>query len=317
MKIIATQLGENNQRIKGLIDFPELEPVGPSQVKTKTLYSGVTNGTERNDLLRGNYSRPDSDLPAGWGYQNVGEVVEVGTDVTRLAVGDVVYSSFDHYEYAVFDENFLYCKLSDAVERKEAALFGMTSVAMRTCRHADIRMGERVLVVGAGIIGQTAAQIANIMGARVTICDINEERLELAHSIDAAEKVYNVRGDNWQQYIKDFAYDVIIDMAGVPGMEDKLVAAAAPRGRIMFIAGRKRVDYEFNYGQGHEITIKQNSHFDNDDLANLCRLVEKGQVKIKPYIKDIVPVTEAYGIYEKLRDEPNKLLGTVFDWQNL
>lgn len=97
-------------------------------------------------------------------------------------------------------------------------------------------------------------------------------------------------------------------------MEDKLIAAARWRGRILLVAGRFQVNYTFNLGRGCEITIKQNSHFDNDDLANLCRLVARGLVKIGPLIQDVVPVTEAARIYDTLRDEPNKLLGTVFAW---
>lgn len=315
MRIIVTELKDGGGRFKHLVDgWEDPGPLAPNQIKTKTLYSGVTNGTERNDLLGGNYCKPDEMLPQPWGYQNVGEVVEIGSEVTKLKLGDIVYSSADHVEYAVFDENFLFCVLPPEVDQREAALFGMTSVAMRTCRHADIRMGERVLVVGAGLIGQTAAQIANVMGARVDICDVNDERLEMARKIGAAENAFNVSGEGWKTHVMEFSYNVIIDVAGVPDMEDKLVAAAAHRGRILFIAGRRKVCYDFNQGQGHEICIMQNSHFDNGDLANLCRLVARGQVTFKPYMRDIVPVAEAKGIYDKLRDTPEVLLGTVFEW---
>ena len=315
MRILVTQRNEDGSRFKSMVaDWEESGPLAPSQVRTKTLYSGVTNGTERNDLLRGNYCKPDDMLPAPWGYQNVGEVIEVGSEVTRLRVGDVVYSSADHVEYAVFDEDFLYIVLPPEFDRKEAALLGMASVAMHTCRNADIRVGEHVLVVGGGIIGQTAAQIANAMGARVDLCDINEERLTLAREIGAAEQVHDVSGDGWADHITDFTYDVVIDVAGAPGIEDRLVAAATHRGRVMLIAGRHSVCYDFNEGQRHEICIKQNSHFDNSDLANLCRLVARGQVTLAPYVRDVVPVEEAQAIYDKLRDTPQELLGTVFVW---
>jgi 2-desacetyl-2-hydroxyethyl bacteriochlorophyllide A dehydrogenase len=315
MKVLATQLREDGKRQKGPMDMWE-EPPAPTgrQFRTKTRFSGLTNGSERNDLTKGNYAHADDALPAPWGYQNVGEVVAVGPDCRKVAVGDLVYLSCDHVEWNLVDDDFLFCKLPPEVDPKQAALFGMTSVAMRTCRHADIRMGERVLVVGAGIIGQTVAQIANVMGARVTICDVDEARLAMARSIGATEAAVNTAGEGWKQHIPDFGFEVIIDVAGVPGMEDKLVAAAATRGRILFIAGRDKVTYTFNTGQVHEITIMQNSHFDNGDLANLCRLVAKGQVKIAPFMKDVVPVDHAGPLYDKLRDMPNELLGTVFVW---
>ena len=93
-----------------------------------------------------------------------------------------------------------------------------------------------------------------------------------------------------------------------------MISAVRQRGRVIFIAGRGKVTYTFNLGQGQEIQLKQNSHFDRDDLANLCRLVDRGLVKIAPLIRDVVPVSEAKRIYDTLRDNPTELLGTVFVW---
>jgi len=222
--------------------------------------------------------------------------------------------SQDHVEYCLEAESGLHCKLPPEVDPKHAALFGMASVAMRSSRNADLRMGQKLLVVGAGFIGQVAAQIANVMGARVTICDIDEGRLDLARKIGAAEGVLNTAGEGWAKNIQDRSYNAVLDVAGVVGMEDKLIRAAAVRGTVLFIAGRFKVEYTFNAGQGREIVIKQNSHFDNDDLANLCRLVARGMVRIGPLIQDVVPAAQAKRIYEILRDEPNQLRGTVFTW---
>ena len=55
--------------------------------------------------------------------------------------------------------------------------------------------------------------------------------------------------------------------------------------------------------------------FDKDDLENLQRLVAKGAVDMAPLILDVVPVSEAKLIYDRLRDQPQELLGTVFDWR--
>jgi 2-desacetyl-2-hydroxyethyl bacteriochlorophyllide A dehydrogenase len=315
MKAILTRLMADGRREKVLVEgWPEPRVERPDQFKSRTLFSGVTNGTERNDLIRGNYAHPDERLPAGWGYQNVGRVVEAGPGVKRVKVGDTVYLSADHAEYAVMADDGLFCVLPPEVDPKEAALFGMASVAMRSCRHAELRMGQRLLIVGAGCIGQLAAQIANVMGARVTLCDVDDGRLDVARRLGAVEEVANTLGDGWEANIKDGTYHAVLDVAGVVGMEDKLIRAAAWRGTVLFIAGRFRVDYTFNLGQGREITIKQNSHFDNDDLANVCRLVARGMLRIAPLIRDVVPAAEAKRIYDTLRDEPGKLQGTVFMW---
>ena len=316
MRTLSIQGLPDKRRQKVLVhDWPE--PMGPTgnEVKTETIYTGITNGTERNQLIGGNYAPKDEQLPTGGnGYQNVGRVIEVGPDVSELQVGDVLYMSAAHSEYIVMAEDDLLIKLPDSIDHTEAALFGMTSVAMRTCRSTELKMGERVLIVGAGIIGQVAAQIAAVMGARPTLCDINPNRLALAREIGAAETVLNVSGDGWEKGVADGTFDAVIDFAGVPGMEDQLIRAVRRRGRVIFIAGRGKVTYTFNLGQGQEIQLKQNSHFDRDDLQNLCRLVDRGLVKIAPLIRDVVPVSEAKRVYDTLRDNPTELLGTVFVW---
>jgi len=316
MRCIVTRLKDIGIREKVLVDdWPDPGSPSDNEVRTRTIYSGITNGTERNDLIGGNYAHADKDLPAGGGYQNVGEVIEVGASVQKLKVGDVLYMSRDHSEYCLEEEERLHIVLPNEVNPKEAALFGLTSVAMRSCRNANLRVGDRLLIVGAGILGQMAAQIATIMGARVTLCDIDTHRLDIAKAVGAAEEVIDVNGQGWEDYIPNLGFRIVLDAAGVPGMEDKLLKAVEKHGTVMFIAGRSKVEYTFNTGQGREITIKQNSHFDRSDLHNLCRLVSRGLVQIAPLIQDVVPVTEAKHIYEKLRDEPQTLFGTVFDWR--
>jgi 2-desacetyl-2-hydroxyethyl bacteriochlorophyllide A dehydrogenase len=318
MRALVTRLREDKSREKVLVDdWPDPGPPTGNQVRTRTLFSGVTNGTERNDLVRGNYAHPDEALPAGWGYQNVGEVVALGPEVREMAVGDVLYMSQDHVEFCLEAEEGLHVKLPEGVSPRDGALFGMASVAMRSCRHAELRMGDRFLIVGAGCVGQSAAQIATAMGARVTLCDIDAGRLDTAREIGAAEEAVDVSGEGWAERIPEGAFRAVLDVAGVPGMEDALIRAAEWRGTVLFIAGRFKVAYTFNTGQGREVTIKQNSHFDRSDLENVCRLVERGAVRLDALIRDVVPVAQAKGIYDTLRDEPGKLLGTVFDWREV
>ena len=326
MRALVTVLQADGRRVKRLVDdWPEYtEAPKANEVKTRTRFSGVTNGTERNNMLGGNYSRPDDQLPSNEGYQSVGEVIALGPEVSELSIGDLVFigahtgtqrSPAGHVEFVTIAEDDLVLKLPSDINPVHAALFGMGGVAMRSCRNADLRMGERLLIVGgAGCIGQMAAQIATVMGARVTVGDVAGRRLELARAIGAAEAVVDVSGDGWDRHIGEGAFDAVIDFAGVPGMEDKLIMSVRQQGQVILVAGRWEVNYTFRTGQGQEITIKQNSHFDRDDLQNLCRLVGRGLVQIAPLIQDVVPAKEASRIYATLRDDSSQLMGTVFEW---
>ena len=328
MRALMTLRRADGKREKVLVDnWDDLPLLQADEVRTETLFTGLTNGTERNGLIGGNYAPSDQSLPAGSGYQNVGRVTEVGSSVDDLEEGDLVYSSQGHYEYCTLRphklkdlmphqrHDGLYVKLNPEIDLIQAALFGVSAVAMRCCRNADLRMGERFLVIGAGMVGQMAAQIGNAMGARGTLCDIDQRRLDIAKEIGAVEATINVGGNGWEQQVQEASYRTILDLAGVVGMEDQLIRAVEHGGTILFIAGRFKVEYNFNLGQHREINIKQNSHFDKDDLDNLHRLVSRGLLNMDPLILDMVPVAEARQIYDKLRDTPQALLGTVFDWR--
>jgi hypothetical protein len=151
----------------------------------------VFNGTERNVLCGGNYG--GRKWPNRCGYQNVGRILEVGPDVTGFSPGDLVFSGdfCQHRQYfaAPARADSLIVKLPAEVEAKHAALFGVAGVAMHDVRRTEVRLGERILVVGAGPIGQFTAQAARLAGAHVTVCDLNGRRLSIARDLGAQRTV--------------------------------------------------------------------------------------------------------------------------------
>ena len=165
MRALVIKLLPDKRREKTVVtDWKEPAPPVRNEVLCEAVFTGLTNGTERNQLIGGNYAPSDENLPSGGGYQNVGRVIEIGPDVTQLQVDDLIYASVDHVERFTIQENGLLLKLPDNVDPAEAALFGISGVAMHCCRRVDPRIGEKVLIVGQGCIGMFAAQIANAMG---------------------------------------------------------------------------------------------------------------------------------------------------------
>lgn len=315
MKAIVIKLLPDKRREKNVVtDWNEPSPPQRNEVLCEVIFTGLTNGTERNQLIGGNYAPADENLPCGGGYQNVGRVIETGPDVAQLQVGDLIYASVDHVERFTIPENGLLLKLPDDIEPAEAALFGISGVAMHCCRRIDPRIGERILIVGQGCIGMFAAQIAYAMGARVTVCDIDESRLEQARQLGVAEQVINTSGDGWNAHIGEGNFDAVMDFAGAQDMVTQMIRACKSRGRLLLVAGRFDVQYTFNVGQFKEISILHCSHFTRNDLENLCRLLQQGSIKIAPLIRHRVNLDEVPQIYQWLRDEPMRLLGTVFEW---
>lgn len=293
----------------------------PGTVLCQTLYTGLSNGTERNFLMGGNYG---GFWPSRCGYQNVGRVIAVGVGVKEIDVGDIIFSGdfCQHTQYfaAPATPDKLWVKLADSIDPKKAALLGVASVAIHDVRRAGLTLGEQVLVVGAGIIGQFTAQAARLAGAIVTVCDINEKRLELADSL-GAHKTITLTTDpsSWESVKSVGPFDAVMEDSGAPIL-DNVIGASWRQGvvkhgsRVAIIAGRERVDYSFNAGQGYELSVLHAGHFIRDDLLLACRLISDDQMQTLPLIQDVIPAADAASIYERLRDNPGSLLGAVFKW---
>ena len=301
-----------------LLQEPAPQPE-PGKLFCETLFTGLTNGTERNVLMGGNYS---SGWPSRCGYQNVGRVIEVGTGAEGWSKGDLLFSG-DFCQHVAFfnaDPKGLVVKLTEQIEPKHAALFGVASVAMHDVRRAEVKLGERVLVIGAGPIGQLTAQAARASGAHVTIADLNAARLAAARECGVQATIRILSDETWTEIKKGGLFDAIFEDSGAPildkiiGLDGWGAGLIRPRGRIVLIAGRKEIAYGFNAGQGQELTILHAGHFFADDLHLVARLVAEGAVKIAPIIQEVVKIDQAVEIYDLLRDNPSSLFGTVFDW---
>jgi len=297
----------------------------PGHILCETIYSGISNGTERNVLMGGNYC---GGWPGRCGYQNVGRVLEAGEGVRAYKEGELVFSGqfSQHVERFAVDvsasesDRCLVIKLPKSIEPTHAALFGMASVAMHDVRRAEVRLGERALVVGAGGIGQFSAQAARAAGAHVTICDLDEERLAIARELGAHRTVTITDEGSWKQVGSGGQFDVVFEDSGAPVLDTILGGSGGQplvksRGKLVIIAGRNDVTYSFNLAQRTELTVFHAGHFERTDLREVCRLAAERVIKVGPIIRDVVPIDDAVRVYERLRDDPNSLLGTVFDWQ--
>ncbi len=308
------------QGVAEFIDEPMPE-CGPGQVLVRSEYTGMTNGTERSFLMGGPYG--PRKWPCRCGYQTVGIIEQVGPDVTGYQVGDRVFNgNFKHHA------SHLRCNVADLdsptqltavlppeVDPTHAALFGVGGVSMHDVRRARTSVGDRVLVVGAGVIGQFAAQIAQALGAETVLANTSTDRLEVAQQAGVRQTVHITGDDPWPA-LADPGFDVVIEDSGAEILND-LLAIMRPGGRLFLCAGRFAVNYKCLLAQSRRIEIHHTTHFRRDDLLQLVRLAAAGAINVGPMIRDVVPVSQAPAIYQTLRDHPRKLLGTVFDWSQV
>jgi len=122
------------------------------------------------------------------GYSAAGVVVEVGEGVTEFRAGDRVacagtgYAA--HAELLSVPKN-LCARLPDGVDFETGAFATLGAIALQGVRLAEPTLGESVVVIGLGLVGQLAAQLLKANGCRVFGVDLDASRVELAKSLGA------------------------------------------------------------------------------------------------------------------------------------
>lgn len=157
--------------------------IGPSQLLVRTRVSLISPGTERAWFL-GMPNTPGT-YPQNTGYSNIGTVEAAGSEVAGVAAGQRVSTAAHHAAYVVVDADKA-VPVPDGLADERAAFFNLTSIALQGVRKARLEIGEPVVVIGAGLIGLLATQLARIGGGLPVISvDRDSQRLKFARAIGA------------------------------------------------------------------------------------------------------------------------------------
>jgi len=248
-----------------LVDVPEPE-IGINDVLIRVDRTGIC-GTDLHVYEWDAWARSTIRVPLVVGHEFVGDVVEVGSNVSDFRPGDMVSAeghvvcgrcrnclagrrhlckdtvgigvnrpgAFAEY-ISVPMTNVWHHK--DTVDRDVAAIFDPFGNAVHTALAFDV-LGEDVLVTGAGPIGIMAAAVARHAGARyVVITDQNEYRLELARGMGVTEAL-DIRTDTPEEAQRRLGmregFDVGLEMSGNPAAFHSILANMCHGGKIALL----------------------------------------------------------------------------------
>jgi threonine dehydrogenase-like Zn-dependent dehydrogenase len=176
----------------GDIRSTDLPDPGPAEVLVRTLVSGVSRGTEslvfrggvppsQYDVMRAPFQEGDFPGPVKYGYLSVG-VVEAGA---RELVGRTVFCLHPHQTSYVVPAAAV-TPVPDGVPPRRAVLAGAVETAVNALWDARPLLGDRVAVVGAGMVGCCVTRLlAGIPGVRVTLVDTERDRAHVAATLGA------------------------------------------------------------------------------------------------------------------------------------
>jgi threonine dehydrogenase-like Zn-dependent dehydrogenase len=176
----------------GEIRPARLPEPGPDELVIRTIRSAVSRGTEtlvfRGGVptsqyadMRAPFQEGDFPGPVKYGYLNVG-VVEHGPTPLR---GRTVFCLYPHQTAYVVPERSVVI-VPDDVPAERAVLAGTVETAVNALWDAAPLVGDRVAVVGAGMVGCCVARLlARIPGVQVTLVDVDDARAEVAAAVGA------------------------------------------------------------------------------------------------------------------------------------
>ena len=328
--------------------------LGPGQVRVRTLYSGISAGTElaayrgtspylhkrwdpsqRLFVQHDGAGSPSYPLTT-WGYEEVGEVVERGSEIDDdhvLPLGTCVYGTWGHRSQAVLDAATARQRvLPTGVDPLLGIYSHIGPIALNGVLDTAVRLGETVAVFGLGVVGQLVAQLVHRAGARVVGVDGIAQRREMALTLgldlalDPAEPV----AERIKELTANRGADVCVEASGSTRALHEATRACAYGARVValgFYQGEAAglfLGEEFHHNrislvcsQIGGIAAELQQRWDRLRLVHtFMDLAARGDVRCTPLITHRVSAHDASAIYELLDARPHEVLQAVLDFRD-
>jgi len=329
----AILVAQQKPLVVDTIQLPEQLEVGQVLVELKV--SGIC-GSQLGEIdgVKG----PDRFLPHLMGHEGFAIVLEVGPGVKNVKPGDSVVlhwrpgagiqadppkylwrgqrlnagwvTTFNRH--AVVSENRC-TKVPAGTDPEAAALFGcaITTGFGVVENNSRLRMGESVVVFGAGGIGLNIIQAAALISATPIIAvDLHDSRLELARRLGATHTINSAKGDAAElikQALADQPLDVFIDNTGVPAVIEMGYNLTQREGRVILVGvprlGQNLNVYSLPLHYGKVLSGSQGGECQPDrDIPRYLRLLERGSLQLDRLVSARFPLEEINAAISAMRD---------------
>jgi 2-desacetyl-2-hydroxyethyl bacteriochlorophyllide A dehydrogenase len=314
----------------------------PDQVAIRTHYTGVSIGTEFA-LIRGKLSW--GPYPLCTGYQGTGVIEAVGTEVEGFEVGDEVYfrgndrmavadgtafadgtpvtcASGAHCSHVVTRPHTTHgvAKMAPGAPMDVASLYVMPAVGLYGVDMANPRMGQTVVVHGAGQIGLGVVAACAHRGCAVIAVDVQDVPLAIARRM-GADHVINGAAQDVASAVKSLApegADVVFECTGIPACIDPAIALCRPYGKFVWQGnyGAAPVSMHFLPPHGRRLQM----FFPCDDGWQPCRRaviknMAMGALRWEHCITHRIDYTDAPAMYARINaGEDADVIGVVIRW---
>jgi 2-desacetyl-2-hydroxyethyl bacteriochlorophyllide A dehydrogenase len=308
------------------------------EVLIETETALISTGTELT-ALTGDFPKPSAwsdyiKYPFVPGYSNIGRIVEVGSGVKDFNVGDIVATTSPHATHAVAIANQV-VKVPENVNIESACFHTIAAGVMNSVRLANVSLGDAVVVVGLGLLGQMAVTFSRMAGAYPVIAiDIAEERLRISKASGAT---HIMRADDWnnvaenvRKITKGRMADKVFEVTGNPNVILKAITLTKSLGRFIVLSsprGRTNMDFHDEVNRPSRIII--GTHFTSQpeyetpynpwtrkrNTELFFDLLSDGRLTIEHLITHRYSWREAEKAYKMLLEDRTRAIGVILKFK--
>jgi|LSQX01.3.fsa_nt_gb 2-desacetyl-2-hydroxyethyl bacteriochlorophyllide A dehydrogenase len=298
-------------------------------------YSWISNGTDgsfvRGERIAGDTPRLATDplpFPHVPGYQKAGVVSFVGPAVKDFKVGDRVFATVSqvegmfyptggHVNPALTSAGQVW-PVPDRISLMEVSGLVLAQVGYNCAMRPPIRTGDKVLVLGDGLVGHWAAQVLAWRGANPVMLGHHASRLALAAEYNYARTILTKGAVDLAELasIAPDGYAALIATAGSVADIEELYPLLQQQAHLVsagFYGSQGRIDIQ--QMRAKELTLHAPSGWNRARMDQTMLLLAKGRLKTLPLISHVFPAAEASQAFTLILEKKEAFLGVVLDWR--
>ncbi len=209
-------------------------------------------------------------------------------------------------------------KLDNNITNEEAAMVEPTAVGLHAINLADIEIGDKVLIIGGGIIGLTSAMFAKIAGAnKITLLETNPNRGEKALKLKIVDEFINV--SNKEEYSKFLqqntsSYDKTIECCGNSDAVTSALTFAKPGSTIVLVGvSPTPITTPSIIAVMNELKIIGAIAYTKEEFIRCIELISNKKIDVLKFLDETIPLDQTQEAYTKLLSPNNDAIKIMVD----
>lgn len=326
-----------------VVDFRDsnASPPGEGQVRIEALFSGISHGSEMM-VYRGEVPSElslDSSLttlqgsfgfPVKYGYASVGRLIDAGSGVSGFEEGDLVFA-FNPHETCYTVPVTAVIKLPQELDPRAGILAANVETALNSLLDAAPRLGERIVVIGQGVVGLLITRLARSSGVSLIVTsDLYEKRRQLSR-LAGADLTVDPSTESLAEAVSSMTggvgADIVIEASGQPAALNDAITVAAPEGKVVAVSwyGIKRAELALGSDFHRKRLTLRSSQVSTLDPSLMPRwTIQRRRHQAVSYLADsflgelvshVLPFKAAAEAYRVIDQQPAEVVQVVLDYK--